>query len=74
LRVYIKNYARCTREIKFRIAMAKAAFSEKKTPFTNRLHLNLRKKLEKCDVWNIALCGGENWKLQEVGQNYIGSF
>jgi hypothetical protein len=27
----IKNAARCTREIKYRIAMTKAAFSEKKT-------------------------------------------
>jgi hypothetical protein len=74
LRVYIKNYARCTHEIKFRIAMAKAAFSEKKAPFTSRLYLNLRKKLEKCNVWNIVLCGAETWTLQEVEQNYIESF
>jgi hypothetical protein len=30
----ITNYARCTREIKSRIAMAKAAFNKKKTLFT----------------------------------------
>jgi len=39
---------RCTREIKSRIAMAKAAFSKKKTLFTSKLDLNLRKKLIKC--------------------------
>jgi hypothetical protein len=40
--------ARCTREIKCRIAVAKAAFNKKKNLFTNKLDLNLRKKLVKC--------------------------
>jgi hypothetical protein len=35
----ITNDARCTREIKYRIAMAKAAFN-KKTLFTSKLDLN----------------------------------
>jgi len=39
--------ARCTREIKFRIAMAKAAII-KEAHFTSKLDLNLRKKLIKC--------------------------
>jgi hypothetical protein len=42
----ITNDARCTHEIKSRIAMAKAALN-KTTPFTRRLDLNLRKKLTK---------------------------
>jgi hypothetical protein len=33
----ITNDARCTREIKSRIAMAKAAFNKKKTLFTSKL-------------------------------------
>jgi hypothetical protein len=41
----ITNDARCTREIKSRIAMAKAAFNKKKTLFNSKLDLNLRKKL-----------------------------
>jgi hypothetical protein len=41
--------ARCTREIKARIAMAKAAFN-KKTPFPRKLDLELRKK-EHSFVW-----------------------
>jgi hypothetical protein len=40
------NDSRCTREIKSRIAMAKAAFN-KKTLITSKLDLNLRKKLLK---------------------------
>jgi hypothetical protein len=34
------NVARCTSEIKSRIAMAKAAFKRKKALFTNKLELN----------------------------------
>jgi hypothetical protein len=50
----IKNYARCRGEIKFRIAMAKAAFNKKKTLFTTKLYLNLRKKLAKCYISSTA--------------------
>jgi hypothetical protein len=55
------NDARCICEIKSRIAMAKAAFNKKKSLFTSRLHLlvNLRKKLVKCYIWDIALCGAK---------------
>jgi hypothetical protein len=35
---------RCTCEIKFRIAMAKAEFNKKKNLFTSKLDLNLRKR------------------------------
>jgi hypothetical protein len=52
------NDARCTREIKCRIAMVKAAF-KKKTHFTRKLDLNLRKKLVKCYIWSMALYGAE---------------
>jgi len=44
----LTNDGRSTREIKSRIAMAKAAFRKKKTLFTSKLDLNLRKKLIKC--------------------------
>jgi hypothetical protein len=70
----LPNDARCTREIKSRIAMAKAAFNKKKNLFTSRLDLNLRKKLVKCYIWSIALCGAETWTLRKVDQNYLESF
>jgi hypothetical protein len=41
----ITNDATSTREIKARIAMAKAAFNKKKTLVTSRLDIDLRKKL-----------------------------
>ena len=68
---------RCTCEIKSRIAMAKAAFNKKQNLFTSKLDVNLRKKLMKCYVWSIALCGAETgrsgqqirntWKVLKCG-------
>ena len=46
----LTNDGRCTCEIKSRIAMAKSAFNKKKTLFTSKLDLNLRKKLVKCYI------------------------
>ena len=36
----ITNDARCTREIKSKTAITKAAFNRKKNNFTSKLHLN----------------------------------
>jgi len=69
----LTNDGRCTREIKSRIAMAKAAFS-KKTPFTSKLDLILRKKLIKCYIWSMALYGAETWTLRTTDQKYLKSF
>jgi len=43
--------------------MAKAALSKKKTVFTDKLDLNLRKKLVKWYVWCITLYVVETWTL-----------
>jgi hypothetical protein len=45
----ITHDARCTREIKAGIAIEKAAF-DKKTLFTSKIDLELRKKLVKCYI------------------------
>ena len=50
---------RCICEIKSSIAMAKAAFNKKRALFTSTLGIKLRKKLVKCYIWSIALCGAE---------------
>jgi hypothetical protein len=36
--------------------------------------LEVRKKLVKCYVWNIALYGAETWTLRSVDQKYLESF
>jgi len=69
----LTNDGRCTREIKSRISMAKAAFSKKKTLFTSKLELNLRKKLIKCYIWSMALYGAETWTLRAADQKYLES-
>jgi hypothetical protein len=55
----ITSDTRCTRKIKSRIAVAKAAFNKKKALFTRKLDLNLRTKLVKCYIWSIALYAAE---------------
>ena len=69
----LTNGGRCTCEIKCRIAMAKAAFN-KRSLFTSKLDLELRKKLVKCYIWSIALYGAETWTLRAVDQKHLESF
>ena len=54
--------------------MAKAAFSNKKTFFTSKLDLNLRKKLIKCYIWSMTFYGAETWTLRAADQKYLESF
>jgi hypothetical protein len=70
----IINYEKCTREYKSRIATAEAVFGNKKTHFTNRFVLNVKKKLGKCYALSIALYGDETWTLRKVDQKCLRSF
>jgi hypothetical protein len=70
----LTNGGRCTCEIECSIAMAKAAFNKKRTLFTSTLDLELRRKLVKCYVWNIALYGAETWTLLAVDQKHLECF
>jgi hypothetical protein len=69
----IKNDARGTLEIKFRVSMEKAAFNKNTTLFTIEWGLNLRKTLFKCYIWIIPLNGDETCTFQQVGYKYLGS-
>jgi hypothetical protein len=67
----LTNGGRCTGEIKCRID--KAALDKNRAVFTSTLGLELRKKLVKCCIWSVALCGAEtgtvwavDWKQLEV--------
>jgi hypothetical protein len=60
VRSKITNDARCTREIKSSIAVAKASFNKKKTFFISQMDLHVRKKQVTCYIWkSIALGGAE---------------
>ena len=68
----ITNDATCTREVKFRIAMTKAAFN-KKYLFT-AVGLTIKEETRvKCYIWSIVLCGAEIWTLRKVDQKYLES-
>jgi hypothetical protein len=69
----LTNDGRYTCEIKSRIAMKKAAFNKKKTLFTSKLDLNLKKKLVKYYIWSMALYGAETWTLRAADQKYLES-
>jgi hypothetical protein len=55
--------------------MAKTAFNKKKNLFTNKMDLNLRKKLIKCYIWGMAVYGAESFgTIQKIDQKYLESF
>jgi hypothetical protein len=68
----VTNDTKRIRAIKTRFAMAKAAFN-KKTCFTNKLDLNLRKKAQ-CNIWIIALYGAETQPLLKLDHKYHENF
>jgi hypothetical protein len=47
------------------MAIAKAAFYNKKILFTINMYLNLRKKLGKCFMWNVAFYNAQIWTHQK---------
>jgi hypothetical protein len=53
--------------------MVKAAFNKKKTVFTSKLDLRLRKKLVKCYIWRMAIYGAETLTLRTLDQKYLES-
>jgi hypothetical protein len=68
----ITNDARCAHEVKSRISMTEAAFNQKKTLFTSKFDLNLRKKLVKCYIWSIALYCAETLDTLESRSEIYG--
>jgi hypothetical protein len=70
----LTNDRRCTCEIVCRVAVAKVAFNKKRALFTGTLDLELRKKLVKCYIWSIALCGAGTGTLGAVDEKHLESF
>jgi hypothetical protein len=54
--------------------MSKVAFKKKRVLFTRKMYLELRKKLLKCYIWSVALCGAEIWTLRALDQKHLESF
>ena len=52
----------------------KSSITRKKTLFTSKLDLNLRKKLVKCYGWSTVLCDVQIWTLPKSDQKYLERF
>jgi hypothetical protein len=61
----LTNDRRYICEIKSRIAMAKAAFNKNRALVTNKMDIQLRKKVVKCYIWIVALYGAKTWTLRQ---------
>ena len=70
----VDQTGRCACEIKCGIAMTKAALNKKKTLFTSKLDLNLRKKLANCYILSMALYGAETWDASGSRSEIPGKF
>src|SRR6218665_1602037 len=57
--------ARCHREIKRRISMAKEAFSRRKELLRGGLKSCLMKRLVKTLIWSVTLYCAETWTLRK---------
>ena len=70
----IINDARCTLEIKSRIAMAKAAFNKKENLFICKLDANLRKKLLISTFGSqLSVVLKRRQTFRQIGQEYLES-
>jgi len=56
------------------IAIAKAASNKTRILFTNKLDLNLGKKLIKCYIWSMLVYGAETWDNSENRSEIPGKF
>jgi hypothetical protein len=54
--------------------MAKMAFNKKKTLFTSKVYLNLKKKLVKWHIRSMHFYGAEIWELQKLDKVQLQSF
>ena len=57
--------ARCNKEIKKRITMAKAAFMRRGELLRGNISKDLKKRKVKALVWSVALYGSEMWTLRK---------
>jgi hypothetical protein len=61
----ITEDARCSKEIRRRIAIAKEAFYKRKELMQSKLKLNLKKRMVKTLIWSVVLFGAETWTMRK---------
>jgi len=66
--------ARCDKEIKKKIAMAKAAFMKRGELLRGNISRDLKKRMVKALEWSVALYGSETWTLRKEDIKRIQGF
>ena len=67
--------ARCEKEIRKRIGIAKAAFTSMNKVLTSRnISIKVRLRVLKCYVWSTLLYGCETWTISGVMLKKLGAF
>jgi hypothetical protein len=75
IRVCVRKMIKDIHMIKSRIDMGKAALNRRKTLFTRKLELILKKETsEVLHLEKKALCGAETWAFLKADQKYFKSF
>ena len=64
----------CAKEIWSRTVMAKRIFMEKISLFTDKMNLELKKRIMKCLVWSVALYAAETWTLTQTDRRRLEAF
>jgi len=63
----VTSDAKCKKDIRKRISIAKEKFQDMRSIFTNyNLSMKLKIRLLKCYVWSILCCGCEAWTLELI--------
>ena len=70
----IANNGSCIKEIRARIAMAKAAFNRRKELLTRSMKQKVKKKIIKTVIWSVLLYGSETWSLKTEDIRRIEAF
>ncbi|KAJ4433549.1 hypothetical protein ANN_15858 [Periplaneta americana] len=70
----ISSNMSCCQEVKRRLAMAKEAFNRNRRIFCGPLEKELKNRLLKCFVSNIALYGTETWTLRRSDEKRLEAF
>ena len=70
----LTNDGSCSKEIRTRIAMGKAAFEKEKRLLTGKLNMTLKKRLVKSLIWSVVLYGAETWTIKAADRRKLESF
>jgi len=70
----LKNDGKCFGEIISSIAVPKTVFNKYMVLFVGTVDLETRKKIAKCYIWSVAVCGVETGRVRAVDRKQLECF